>query len=82
MPAATILMCPTEEYAIKAFRSVCRIQIILVIKAPHEQKIRSMREMKLDEVVENRAISRVSPYPPNLSRMAAKIIEPATGAST
>jgi hypothetical protein len=27
-------------------------------------------------------IIRANPYPPNLSRIAAKIIEPATGAST
>lgn len=27
-------------------------------------------------------IIRANPYPPSLSRMAAKIIEPATGAST
>lgn len=28
-------MWPTEEYAMRAFISVCRRQIILVIAAPH-----------------------------------------------
>jgi len=27
-------------------------------------------------------LMRISPYPPNFSKMAAKIIDPATGAST
>lgn len=34
------------------------------------------------DIVENRDISRISPYPPNFRRMAARIIDPATGAST
>lgn len=34
-PAASRPICPTEEYAINDLRSVCRIQIILVITAPH-----------------------------------------------
>lgn len=80
--AATILMCPTEEYAIKAFKSVCRIHIILVIKAPQEQNTISTRERYFSDIVENREISRVSPYPPNFRRIAASIIDPATGAST
>ena len=32
--------------------------------------------------VENKEISRINPYPPNFSKIAARIIEPATGAST
>lgn len=34
-PEIKIAIWPTEEYAIKDFISVCRKQIILVIKAPH-----------------------------------------------
>lgn len=30
----------------------------------------------------NIMVMRIKPYPPNLSKIAAKIIEPATGAST
>lgn len=80
--AATILICPTEEYAIKAFKSVCRMHIILVIKAPQEQNTIKTKERDFNDIIENREISRVSPYPPNFSRIAASIIEPATGAST
>lgn len=34
-PAVNKPICPTEEYAINDFISGCRIQIVLVIKAPH-----------------------------------------------
>jgi len=58
------------------------MHITLVTSAPHEQNIMRIRDRDLEEVVENRFISRVSPYPPSFSRIAAKIIDPATGAST
>ena len=35
MPEMTSPMCPTEEYAINDLMSTWRIQIILVMKAPH-----------------------------------------------
>lgn len=66
----------------RAFRSVCRMQITLVTRAPHEQNITRTSERELEEIVENNEISRISPYPPNFRRMAARIIDPATGAST
>lgn len=58
------------------------MHIILVMRAPHEQKIIRIRDRDFEDVVENRLISRVSPYPPSFSRMAARIMDPATGAST
>lgn len=58
------------------------MQIILVIRAPHEQKTIRTSDMELEDVVENSEIRRISPYPPSFSSMAAKIIDPATGAST
>lgn len=75
-------MCPTDEYAISAFRSVCRTHTILVTRAPHEQNTIKGREIKFRDVVMNREISRIRPYPPNFRRIAASIIDPATGAST
>lgn len=58
------------------------MHINLVISAPHEQKTIRGREIENNEVEANREISRISPYPPSFRRMAARIIEPATGAST
>jgi hypothetical protein len=34
-PVVISPICPTDEYAIRDFRSDCRIQIIAVITAPH-----------------------------------------------
>lgn len=82
IPEATMLMWPTEEYAINAFRSVCRRHIILVTRAPHMQNTIRGADTVVDEGVENIVIMRSRPYPPNLSSIAAKIIDPAMGAST
>ncbi len=61
MPAATILIWPTEEYAIRAFRSVCRIHIILVIRAPQMQKVIKGKEMYLADIKKNMRVVRASP---------------------
>ena len=58
------------------------MQITLVISAPHEQNTSKAKDKNFDEVVEKREIRRISPYPPNFKRIAARIIDPATGAST
>ena len=50
--------------------------------APQEQKTTKIRETEFRDTVENNKINRISPYPPNFSRIAASIIDPATGAST
>lgn len=75
-------MCPTDEYAIRAFKSVWRIHTILVTRAPHEQNTIRGKEINFIDVVTNNEISRISPYPPNFRSIAARIIDPATGAST
>ena len=37
------------------------MQIILVISAPQEQNTNRARDMKFEDVVENKAISRIKP---------------------
>ncbi len=66
----------------RAFKSVCRRQIILVIRAPHMQKVVRGWESRREEGVENSSIVRIKPYPPSFRRMAASIMDPAIGAST
>ena len=56
--------------------------MILVTRAPHEQSITRIVDVKAKVVVEKRFTMRSNPYPPNFRRMAARIMEPATGAST
>ena len=52
------------------------------MRAPHEQNTIRNKEIDLVETAENKDIRRISPYPPSFRRIAARIIEPATGAST
>lgn len=61
--------------------SVCRIQINLVISAP-QALIAARWGVNSLFVETKRADNRISPYLPNFSKMAARIIDPATGAST
>ena len=58
------------------------MQIILVSAPPQQQKGTINLVMDLLNVVMNIEVSRINPYPPNFRRIAAKIIDPATGAST
>jgi hypothetical protein len=74
-------MCPTDEYAIKDFRSGCRIQISLVAAAPVNATLINSGEVSLT-MCGKIDIIRTIPYPPNLRRIAASTIEPAIGAST
>lgn len=62
-------------------RSGWRKQIRLVEIAPIIAILISGADKNLTDRG-NKTINRISPYPPSLRRMAAKIIEPATGAST
>lgn len=81
MPAKPSPIWATEEYAISDFMSCCRVQISLVIAAPVSEiaKIKGFNELiRLGIVIARRIIPNV----PNLSRIPAKIIDPATGAST
>lgn len=74
-------MWPIDEYAMRAFRSVWRMQIALVTQAPTRH-----RDISIGARVELRCgkseLSRMRPYLPSFSRMAARIMEPASGAST
>lgn len=63
------------------FRSVCRRQMELVIIIPHKDK--RMKGYAMDLVTGSRIMEiRIMPYPPSFSRIAARIIDPAIGAST
>jgi len=55
---------------------------MLVIKAPHMQNVVKGRERVFADGIKKIEIVRISPYPPSFSNMAARIIEPAIGAST
>lgn len=81
IPATTNPMCPTEEYAISDFKSVCRIQINPVTSAPVRATL-TITEERCFNIYLNRCVIRNSPYPPSLSRIAARIMDPAIGAST
>lgn len=64
------------------FRSVWVIQIRLVRAPPQQQngiiKLERVSWKGFMKIV----VSRMKPYPPSFRRIAARIIEPATGAST
>lgn len=63
------------------FRSVCRRQIELVIIIPHSDS--RINGYAMDLVTGSRTMEiRIMPYPPNFSRIAARIMDPAIGAST
>lgn len=74
-------MWPTDEYAMRAFRSGWRSPIRLVIMIPHSAK--SINGY-ISVVLGGGQIGRIRmiPYPPSFSRMAARIMEPGIGAST
>jgi hypothetical protein len=74
-------MWPTDEYAINDLTSGWRIQINLVATAPHNEILISIDEFNIHNFGNNWII-RANPYPPNFSKIAAKIIDPAIGAST
>lgn len=80
-PLIIRLIWPIDEYAIRDFRSVCRKQIILVMTAPHRDNLIIGAEINLFIfiIIDDK---RIRPYLPNFSRIPARIIDPATGAST
>lgn len=65
----------------RAFKSDWRRQIRDVITAPHRLML-EIREVLIFIFTFIREVIRSSPNPPSFSRMAARIIDPATGAST
>lgn len=81
VPATINLICPIEEYAIRDFISCWRTQMRLVI-APPQSAIAEKIILFSWGIGGIRYIIRNIPYPPNFKSTAARIIEPATGAST
>lgn len=81
MPAVTSPICLIEEYAIKALMSVCRRHNILAIQAPHRLKVRT-GDLHMDVVRGKLREIRNNPYLPSFNKMPARIMDPATGAST
>lgn len=79
--AITSPMWLTDEYAINDFRSVCRMQIKLVITTPQRAKTINGYDISFVRGVKM-VVIRMMPYPPSFSRTAARIIDPAIGAST
>jgi len=63
------------------FISVCRVQMIPVTHAPHiaTADAGGVRQGFTHDSI---CLVRINPYLPSFSRMAARIIDPATGAST
>lgn len=77
----TSAMWLTEEYAMSDFKSVWRRQIELVIIMPHKDN--RINGYAINSVTGFRSsVIRSMPYPPSFSRIAARTIEPAMGAST
>lgn len=74
-------MCATEEYATKDFISTCRRHRIPT-RAPPTPPAIMINHLKLTQLVINILATIIKPYPPSFSKTPAKIIEPATGAST
>lgn len=80
-PAINRPMWPTDEYAINAFRSVWRRHIRDVLIAPH-RAIEIINEGIKELEGGKCKVMRNRPYLPSFRRIAARIIEPAMGAST
>lgn len=78
-PEIISAMCTTEEYAITTFMSLVITQTIPKITLPVKEIITSLLNTLLGSIKKDR---RTIPYPPNFSKMPAKIIDPDTGAST
>lgn len=57
------------------------MQIILVITAPHILRLIIIEDKEVHINVAMEAV-RIMPYAPNFNKIPARIIEPATGAST
>lgn len=79
--ANVILMWATDEYAIRDLKSVCRTVNKVVMAAPQDE-IASIIGVIGYIIIGKVVIIRNRPNLPSLSKRAAKIIDPAVGAST
>ena len=73
-------MWATDENAIKTFISVEWQHTILINTNPH--KLILLRTIKISPVPAINSFILIKPNPPSFKRIAAKNIEPITGAST
>lgn len=81
MAAITNAIWLAEDKVIKDFNSVCHRQIELVMTIPHNEGRINGQAMVL--VLGSRITEiRIIPQPPSFSKIAAKTIDPTTGAST
>ena len=80
MAKITSAMWLTDKYAMSDFRSVWQRQIELVMIMPHKDSMMNGYAMKSVTGFRSSVI-RSMPYPPSFSRIAARTIEPAIGAS-
>lgn len=79
--ASVILMWATDEYAINDLKSVCRTVNRVVMAAP--QDVIANIVGVIGYINRGKEVRRRrSPKPPSFSKSAAKIIDPAVGAST
>lgn len=62
--------------------SDCRRQINLVITAPHRDSLINILDSICLFILLNIKVIRTIPYPPSFSKIAARTIDPAIGAST
>lgn len=74
-------MCATEDIAIRDFMSVWARQT-KPAKIPPQQAQDIRISLKFIEILGILGKIRINPYPPSFNKTPAKIIEPATGAST
>ena len=81
IPAVTNPIWLTEEYAISALISVWRKHSILAIQAPQRLNTR-IGVLHINVAWGKWVDKRKRPYLPSLSKIPARIMEPATGAST
>lgn len=80
-PPATNDIWATEDRAIRCFISVWITHRALIIAPPtSDQTITSSVIIPRDVIT--MGTIRIKPYPPNFKRIPARIIDPATGAST
>lgn len=81
IPITIIPMWITDEYAINLFISVKHKHTNLTAITPHI--FSANKKFVIFELVAMvSGITLMSPYPPNFSRIPARIMEPLTGAST
>ncbi len=81
MPIVTTPICPTEEYAIIFFKSICWIVVKEAYVIPRILIIKTKGAKKADESGKRPKEYLKKPKPPNFSKIPARITLPEVGAS-